>query len=106
MSTPAIPISRIAIIGIGKVGTAAACSIILSSVATELLIVDVNRERRDSQVVDLCDVSYCCNSRTTVRAATHKEARESDIVVITAGSKYHYTGRRFPQIWLIQYTRA
>ena len=102
MASRATPVSRIAIIGVGQVGTAAAYSIILASVATELLIVDVNRDLRDSQVIDLCDVSYCCNSQTTVRAATHQEARESEIVVITAGSKYN-RGRKSYHIWLIEY---
>ncbi|KAJ5166056.1 lactate dehydrogenase/glycoside hydrolase [Penicillium capsulatum] len=92
MASQATPISRIAIIGAGQVGTIAAHSLIISSVVTELLIVDVNRDLRDSQVFGLRDVSYCCNSQTQVRVATHQEARESEIVVITAGSKYHYRG--------------
>lgn len=102
MASKATLVSRIAIIGVGQVGTAAAYSIILASLATELLIVDVNKDLRDSQVFDLCDVSYCSNSQTTVRAATHQEARESDIVVITAGSKYN-RGKKSHHMWLIEY---
>jgi L-lactate dehydrogenase len=82
------PVSRIAIIGVGQVGSSAAYSIMLHSVAGELLLVDTNTVLRDGQGLDLTDVGYSCNSRTKVRAATHQEARESDIVVITAGSKY------------------
>lgn len=102
MASKKTPAFRIAIIGVGQVGTAAAYSIILASLATELLIVDLDRELRDSQIIDLCDVSYCSNSRTTVRAATHQEARESEIVVITAGSKYN-RGRKSHHMWLIDY---
>jgi L-lactate dehydrogenase len=83
-----IPVSRIAIIGVGQVGTAAAYAIILHSLASELLLVDIKTDLRDAEVIDLTDVSYSCNSRTIVRAATHQEARDSDIVVITAGTKY------------------
>ncbi|KAL2869563.1 lactate/malate dehydrogenase family protein [Aspergillus lucknowensis] len=84
------PTYRIAIIGVGQVGAAAAYAIILSSIAAELYLVDVKAERRDGQVRDLADVAYTCGSSTHVRAATHQEARECDIVVITAGSKYSY----------------
>lgn len=82
------PFSRIAIIGVGQVGSAAAYSIIIHSIADEVLLVDTKTVLRDGQVLDLTDVSYSCNSKTKVRPATYQEARESDIVVITAGSKY------------------
>lgn len=81
------PNSRIAIVGVGQVGGAAAYALILGSVASELLLVDVKVSLRDSQVLDLSDVAYSSNSRTRVRAATFQEAGQCDIVVITAGSK-------------------
>jgi L-lactate dehydrogenase len=62
--------------------------LILSSVATELVLVDVKVDLRDNQVRDLSDVTYSRNSATSVRAGTHQEAGQCDIVVITAGSKY------------------
>lgn len=93
MSSHGKPISRIAIIGAGQVGTAAAYAIILHSLASELLLVDIKTNLRNGQVNDLSDVSYSCNSKTSVRAATHQEARDSDIVVITAGSNYS-TGKK------------
>ncbi|KAJ5674722.1 uncharacterized protein N7477_004656 [Penicillium maclennaniae] len=82
------PISQIAIIGVGQVGAAAAYALILQSVASELLLVDVKMDLRDSQARDLSDVCYSCNSETRVRAATHQEASQSDIVVVTVGSKF------------------
>lgn len=88
MSSHGKPSPRIAIIGVGQVGTAAAYAIILNSLASELLLVDIKTNLRNGQVNDLSDASYSCNSKTHVRAATHQEARDSDIVIITAGSKY------------------
>lgn len=79
--------SRIAIVGVGQVGAAAAFALILQSVTTELLLVDIKTDLRNAQVCDLANVSYTYNSKTRVRAATHQEARQSDIVIITAGSK-------------------
>lgn len=81
------PSSRIAIVGVGQVGSTAANDLILGSVATELLLVDVKVELRDAQVRDLSDVTYSRNSATSVRGGTHHEAGQCDIVVITAGSK-------------------
>lgn len=87
-SFPSKPISRIAIVGVGQVGAAAAYALILGSVANELLLVDVKTEKRDSQVRDLSDIVYSGSSGTRVRAATYEEAGQCDIIVVTAGSKY------------------
>lgn len=81
--------SRIAIVGVGQVGAAAAYALILGSVASELLLVDTKVDLRDSQVHDLSDVTYSGNSSTRVRAATYREASQCDIIVVTAGSKYY-----------------
>ncbi|KAH7216378.1 hypothetical protein DER44DRAFT_857389 [Fusarium oxysporum] len=81
-------VSQIAIVGVGQVGGATAYSIILTSFVSELLLVDLDIDLRDGQVRDLSDVAYSCNSNTRVRAASHHEAAEADIVVITAGSKH------------------
>jgi L-lactate dehydrogenase len=79
--------SKIAIIGVGQVGGAAAFALTLASTAGELLLVDTNTIRRDGQVRDVSDAAYTCNSTTSVRAATHHEAGQCDIVIITVGSK-------------------
>lgn len=95
------PSSRIAIVGVGQVGSAAAYALILGSVATELLLVDVKVDLRDGQVRDLSDVTYSLNSGTRVRSGTHHEAGQCDIVVITAGSKYS-TGKGSDERTLIK----
>ena len=48
-----IPNTRVAIVGVGQVGSAAAYALILGRVADELLLVDVKAELRDAQVRDL-----------------------------------------------------
>ncbi|RDW93839.1 lactate/malate dehydrogenase family protein [Aspergillus mulundensis] len=88
MSARTAPVSRIAIVGVGQVGGAVAYALILGSVASELLLVDVKADLRDCQVRDLSDVVYSHNSSTRVRSATYDEAGQCDIVVVTAGSKY------------------
>ncbi|KAE8369798.1 lactate dehydrogenase/glycoside hydrolase [Aspergillus caelatus] len=82
------PNTRVAIVGVGQVGSAAAYALILGHVANELLLVDIKAELRDAQVRDLADVAYGNNSGIRVRAATYQEVGQCDIVVITAGSKH------------------
>lgn len=91
--------TRIAIIGAGTVGAASAYALLLGSIASEILLVDVKTDWRDGQAHDLSDAAYSTQSTTRVRTASYHEAAKSDIVVITAGSKPHfgeYKARRYP----------
>ncbi|PWY87122.1 NAD(P)-binding protein [Aspergillus sclerotioniger CBS 115572] len=68
--------AKIAIIGLGSVGASTALSLIHQRVQATLLLVDTNSTLRDAQAI------------TQVRASTHREASQADVVVITAGAKY------------------
>lgn len=89
------PSTRIAIVGAGQVGGAVAYALILGSVARELLLVDVKVDLRDAQVRDLSDVAYATGAGMRVRAATHHEAGQCDILIITAGSRYGFGKETF-----------
>ncbi|KAH0364850.1 L-lactate/malate dehydrogenase, partial [Aureobasidium melanogenum] len=78
--------SKIAILGSGEVGSTIAYSLILNPVAGEILLVDPKEDVRDAQVQDLSDATFHGDTSTQVRAGTHKEAGQCDIVVITAGA--------------------
>ncbi|EPS26142.1 hypothetical protein PDE_01078 [Penicillium oxalicum 114-2] len=82
---------RTAIIGVGDVGAAVANALILRSVTDEVLINDIDSILREAQIYDLSDVSYVCGGQIRVRAATHREAGQADIVIITIGSR-HFRG--------------
>lgn len=79
--------SQIAILGAGDVGATIAYSLIMNPVAGDILLVDPKEEVRDAQVQDLSDATFHGNTSTRVRAGTHKEAGQCDIVVVTAGAK-------------------
>lgn len=85
--------SRIAIIGVGEVGGVVAYNLTLNSIASELLLVDVDLGVRNAQIEDLSDVAFCTNSTTQIRPATYREASQSDIVIITAATR-HTLGTR------------
>eukprot|EP00892_Ulva_mutabilis_P000372 jgi/Ulvmu1/10335/UM061_0018.1 len=77
--------SKIAVIGAGSVGAAVSYALLLRQVASELLIVDIDRKRAQGEVDDLSDGAFITNSN--VRVGTLQEAGQCDIVVITAGAK-------------------
>lgn len=95
--------SRIAIVGAGEVGSTIAYSLILNQTASEILLVDPKEHVRDAQVQDLSDASDEAGlSATVIRAGTHKEAGQCDIVVITAGAKQK-KGKNYSLTFFIPY---
>ena len=79
--------SSIAIIGAGDVGATIAYSLILNPVARTILLVDPQEAVRDAQIQDLSDATYHGNSPVVIRAGTHKEAGQCDIIIMAAGAK-------------------
>lgn len=78
--------SRIAVIGMGRVGVASAYAMLIQGVADRLALIDVDRPRRHAEALDLkhgltfvptCDIVE----------GDFDAAADSDIVVITAGVK-------------------
>ncbi|KAK8012027.1 protein DnaJ subfamily C member 9 [Apiospora arundinis] len=76
--------TRIAVVGVGRVGGAVAYALMLGSMAKELLLIDIDVELREAQIRDLADVGYACNSRTRVRGASYRDAAQCDVIVFTA----------------------
>jgi len=76
--------TTIAVIGCGDVGATLAYTLILQSICTEVLLVDPKASLLDGQVRDLSDAT---SRSTKVRAGTHQEAGQADIIVVTAGAK-------------------
>lgn len=80
-----IPQSKIAIIGAGAVGATTAYTATLKNLAAEILLIDVNETKEAGEVMDIADglglVETGC-----VKGADFKDARDADIIVITAGA--------------------
>ena len=79
------PPNRIAIIGAGSVGADIAFALILSRVAAEIVLVDIDTARCHAQVQDLSDGAFL--SSTRVREGSFRDASQCDIIVISAGAK-------------------
>ncbi|KAF2255256.1 l-lactate dehydrogenase-like protein [Trematosphaeria pertusa] len=79
--------TSIAILGCGEVGSTLAYTLVLNPICGEIIMVDPKKALLEAQVRDLSDATYGGRSGTKVRAGTHKDAGQADVVVITAGAK-------------------
>jgi L-lactate dehydrogenase len=76
---------RVVIIGAGFVGSTFAYALMINGVASEIVMIDVNRERLEGEVMDL---NHGINfvRPVLIRAGTYQDCADADIIVITAGS--------------------
>ena len=77
--------SRVAIVGVGNVGATFAYTLLLSGLATEIVLVDVNRERAEGEAMDLVHgVPFAPPVR--VWAGGYEDCAGAIVTVITAGA--------------------
>jgi L-lactate dehydrogenase len=78
-------VKRIAVIGAGLVGATSAYALMMSRMASEIVLVDVDHERAVGEAMDLNHgIPYVSNQR--IWAGTYEDVRDADITVITAGA--------------------
>lgn len=76
--------SKITIIGAGSVGSAIANDMVVMGMATEIVMLDVNKEKAFGEALDIYQgISFC--SPAIVRSGDYAAAEDSDIVIITSG---------------------
>ncbi|NLZ48174.1 MAG: L-lactate dehydrogenase [Clostridiales bacterium] len=77
--------AKITIIGAGFVGSTTAFAIMNSGLASEIVIVDINKEKAEGEAMDLSHgVSFV--SPVNIIAGDYSQSANSDIVIITAGA--------------------
>lgn len=76
--------NRIAVIGCGHVGATSAYALMMSGVARELVLVDLNRELAEGEAMDL-QHAVPMGRPVSVWAGDYADAARAAIVVITAG---------------------
>lgn len=75
---------KVGIIGAGAVGSAAAYALMISGLITEMVLVDINRERAEGEAMDLAHgVSFIKPIR--IYAGSYEDCRDADIVIFSAG---------------------
>lgn len=76
--------SKIAIIGAGAVGVSTAYSLLISGMASELMLVDVNEQQTEGEVLDLND-ALAFSKTASVKKVDFQTAATASIILITAG---------------------
>ena len=76
--------TKIAIIGAGAVGATSAYVATLKNLASEIILIDVNESKEAGEVMDIDD-GPCFVGTSCIKGADFEDARDADIIVITAG---------------------
>ncbi|CAM2911903.1 L-lactate dehydrogenase [Erysipelothrix tonsillarum] len=76
--------NKVSIIGAGFVGSTTAFALMNSNIASEIVIVDINKEKAQGEAMDL-DQGRVFVSPVKIIAGDYPDTKGSDIVIITAG---------------------
>ncbi|MFG6327612.1 MAG: L-lactate dehydrogenase [Lachnospiraceae bacterium] len=76
--------SKITIIGAGNVGATIAYALSLDDIASEIVMIDINKQKVDGEVMDIAQ-GTCFRDSIAVVAGEYADAAGSDIVIITSG---------------------
>jgi len=75
---------KITVIGAGNVGATIAYTLSLGSIASEIVLIDINREKLEGEVMDIVQ-GTSFREPISVIAGDYEDARDSHIVIITSG---------------------
>jgi L-lactate dehydrogenase len=75
---------KISIIGAGAVGSTIAYTTMIKNLASEIVLIDLNKEKQEGEVLDINDGLSFSESGKVI-AGDYKDAKDSDIIILTAG---------------------
>lgn len=75
---------KITIIGAGSVGATIAYTLSQNSVASEIVLIDVNKQKAEGEVMDIAQ-GTCFRDPIDITAGDYEDAKDSYIVIITSG---------------------
>ena len=76
--------NKITVIGAGSVGSTVAYTLAVTGIASEIVMIDINREKALGEALDIRQgIPFC--SPCTIYAGDYRDAAGSDIVVLTSG---------------------
>ena len=75
---------KITIIGAGSVGATIAYTLSQDDIASEIVMIDVNRAKAEGEVMDIIQ-GTCFREPIAITSGDYEDAKDSDIVIITSG---------------------
>lgn len=76
---------KITVVGTGMVGASTAFAIMASGLASDLVLVDINKEKAEGEAMDLGDAAAFIKP-INVYAGTFEDCKDSNIIIFTAGA--------------------
>ena len=76
--------TKITVVGAGSVGAAVANDLMVQGIATEIVLIDINKQKAFGEALDIYQGAPFC-SPAIVRPGDYEDATGSDIVIITSG---------------------
>ncbi|PNR97012.1 L-lactate dehydrogenase [Petrotoga sp. 9PWA.NaAc.5.4] len=76
---------KVSIIGIGKVGSSVAFSLLNKAITDELVLIDRNKILAEGEALDLLHAS-AFHKRMVIRSGEYEDIQGSDIIIVTAGA--------------------
>ena len=76
--------NKITVIGSGNVGATIAYTLTVQGIASEIVMIDINKEKSLGEALDIRQGVPFCNP-CTIYAGSYQDAVDSDIVIITCG---------------------
>lgn len=75
---------KISILGTGNVGATIAYTLTLQGICSEIVLVDINKEKAEGEALDLTQCAACVPS-VKVRSGEYADVAGSDVVIVTFG---------------------
>lgn len=75
---------KVTVIGAGNVGSTIAYTLSLGTIASQIVLIDINKDKAEGEVMDIVQ-GASFREPISVIAGDYEDARDSDIVIITSG---------------------
>lgn len=73
---------KVVVVGVGSVGSATAYTLLLSGIVSEIVLIDVNKDKAEGESMDL---NHAAPSNTRSRAGDYPDCAGAAIVIVTCG---------------------
>lgn len=76
--------SKVVVVGAGKVGSTVAYTIMMNNLTSEIVLIDVNKDRARGEALDM-NHGIAFFKQLTIREGDYSDCADADVIVLTAG---------------------